>query len=270
LLAFVNWLLPLLYLGVLIDYGAAFFLRRDTHARKPWLAVVVGLHLLFLVARGLQQGAPPLDTSHELLSLVAVATALVYLVVEFASRDRRTGVFVLLPVFLFQYTCSTFLMHSFTVPAAAQAQSTWARLHVVPAVLAYTGLTIAAVYGLLHLLAQRDLKQHRFGLLFDRLPSLDLLSKMTWQALLVGFLFMTVVIVTGPFLVRHTEAVQQDAAWAAKVGTKIVIGSIAWLTYLAAVIGKAVRKWPASRISGIAVGGFFVIMVLLGTSMILS
>ena len=30
-----NWLLPLLYLVVLIDYGATFFLRTRTHKRNP-------------------------------------------------------------------------------------------------------------------------------------------------------------------------------------------------------------------------------------------
>ena len=270
-ISLLNWLLPLLYLAVLVDYGAAFFLRGKPDARKPWLAIVVVVHFLFLVLRAIHEGYPPLVSGYEVLSLVAFATAAVYWIVEAASHDRRTGVFVLLLVFLFQYTSSAFMAQTLAQPHVMDAaQSNWARLHVVPAMMAYTAMTIAGVYGMLHLLARRNLKQHRFGLLFDRLPSLGLLGKMTWQALLVGFAFMTITMATGPIIVHFTTAAEHTRIWDAKVGTKIVASSIAWLLYLAAVLGRLLRKWPDSRVSGVAVGGFLIIMAMLGISIVLS
>ena len=197
LLIIANWLLPLLYLSLLVDYGATFFLRTKAQARNRWLIAAVMIHTCFLVLRSIQLGRPPLEDMYEILSVLALLTTAVYAVVEFASRDRRSGIFIFLLVFLFQYTSSSFL-------AAGTSESTsWARLHVVPALVAYTAFAIAAVYGLLHILAQRNLKQHHFGMLFDRLPSLDLLGKMTWYALFSGFVFMTITIVTGPVLFRH-------------------------------------------------------------------
>ena len=271
-LVITNWLLPLFYLSLLIDYGATFFLRVKAQARNPWLLPVLCFHVLFIVLRGVHLGRPPLAGVYEIISLLALSTAVVYTVVEFAGRDRRTGMFVFLLVFLLQYTSSNFLATTF---AAAQdlssdAQSSWTRLHIVPALLAYTSCAIAAVYGLLHLLAQRGLKQHHFGLLFDRLPPLDLLGRMSWYALLGGLLFMTVTIATGPFLFSHSGHVGQTGLRDAKVLIKIIIGSIAWLIYAVAVLGKFFGKWPPSRVSGIAVAGFVVIMALLIVSGILS
>ena len=273
LLIIVNWLLPLLYLSLLVDYGATFFLRTKAQARNPWLIAVVSIHTLFLILRSIQLGRPPLDDMYEILSVLALLTTAVYAVVEFASRDRRTGIFVFLLVFLFQYTSSNFMAGTIMAQGTTELDmqsARWGRLHIVPALVAYTALAIAAVYGLLHLLAERNLRKHRFGVLFDRLPSLDLLGRMTWHALLGGFIFITITMITGPLMFGHGDSGAPAQSLDAKVIAKIVIGSIAWLIYVVAVLGKLLGKWPSRRISSVAVTGFIVIMILLIVSGILS
>ena len=261
LLIIVNWLLPLLYAVLLIDYGACFFLRIKAQSRNAWLVPVLGLHGLFLVLRAIHLGQPPLADIYEILSVMALSTGVVYALVEFASRDRRTGVFIFTLVFLFQYTSSSFLGQSSTHSAG------WARLHTIPALVACTAFAIAAVYGLLNLLAERNLRKHRFGVLFDRLPPLDLLGRMTWHALLGGFIFITITMITGA-LFSHWGGAEQ--VMEAKLLAKIIIGSLAWVIYTVAVVGKLLGKWSSPRISGIAVAGFVVIMILLIVSGILS
>ena len=273
LLVIVNWLLPLLYLALLVDYGATFFLRTKAQVRNPWLIPVLGIHAIFLVLRSIRLGQPPLTDTYEILSVLALLTAAVYAMVEFSSRDRRTGMFVFLLVFLFQYTSSNFLAGTIMAEGGAEADmqsAGWGRLHIVPALVAYTALAISAVYGLLHLLAERNLRKHRFGVLFDRLPSLDLLGRMTWHTLLGGFIFITITMITGPLMFDHEGSGAQVQSLDAKVTAKIVIGSIAWLIYVVAVVGKLLGKWPSRRISSIAVSGFVVIMILLIVSGLLS
>lgn len=272
LLIALNWLLPLLYLGLLVNYGVNFFMRSKEHQRNWLLLAVLGLHLLFLTLWAWMLGRPPLSNAYEILSALALCTAAVYTLLEFMGRERRTGVFVLLLVFLFQYTSSSFMagtMASGQIIASA-AQSGWARLHVLPALLAYTAMAIAAVYGLLHLLAQRNLKQHRLGLLFDRLPPLDLLGRMAWYALLSGFIFLSVTIFSSLLLFGHPRTPGQVDTLTARVIAKIVMGSAAWLIYAAALLGRLVWKWSSSRISGVALAGFVVVMVLFVLSAILS
>jgi ABC-type uncharacterized transport system permease subunit len=267
LLASGNWLLPLLYLALLVDYGATFFLRTRTDARSPYLAVVVAAHLAFLVLRGVHIGYPPVTNAQEIASVLALATAGVYAWVELASRDRRTGVFVLLLAFLFQYTSSMLLAGRVAEPSEVSlgAVGMWARLHVVPALVAYTALAFAGVYGLLYLLEHRGLRRHRFGVLFDRLPPLDVLGPMAWHALLTGFVAMTVAIAVAPLLFG-----KGGGEMTAKVISKIITGSVAWVVYAVAILGRWLGKWPASRISTIAVVGFLVVMALLTVSGLLS
>jgi len=267
LLAIGNWVLPLLYLALLADYGATFFLRTRTGARSPWLVVAVAAHLAFLVLRGVHVGYPPVANAREIASILALATPGVYAWVELASRDRRTGVFVVLLAFLFQYTSSMLLAGRAAEPAeiAPGAVGMWARLHVVPALVAYTALAFAGVYGLLYLLEHRGLRRHRFGVLFDRLPPLEVLDPMAWHALLTGFVAMTVAIAAGPLLLRA-----EGGEMTAKVLSKIIAGSAAWVVCAVAVLGRWLGRWPASRTSAIAVVGFLVVMALLIVSGLLS
>jgi ABC-type uncharacterized transport system permease subunit len=264
-----NWLLPLLYLALLIDYGATFFLRTRTVARNPWLLPVIGVHTLVLVLRGIQEGRPPTD-AHEILSVVALAIAAVYTVIEFASRDRRGGVFVILLAFLFQYASTVFLAAPGAAAAAEPAESVWGRLHIVPALVAYTAFGFACIYGLLYLLARRGLRHHRFGVLFDRLPPLDLLGHMTWLALVTGFIFMTVTIATGLAMAASGHATPEGMTASPKIVSKIVTGGVAWVIYAAAILGRLVGKWEAGRISVVAVAGYAVVVALLVASALLS
>ena len=264
LLEIGNGLLPLLYLALLADYAATFFLRTRTHARSPWLVAVVAAHLALLAARAAHVGYPPVTNTREVLSVLALATAGVYAYLELANRDRRTGVFGVLLAFLFQYASSMLLAGHVAEPAEISpgTVSVWTRLHVVPALVAYTALALAGVYGALYLLEHRGLRQHRFGVLFDRLPPLDRLGPMAWHAMLTGFVAMTLAIAVTPLLMGAGQGHEMTA----RVIGKMVTGSVAWVVYAAAVLGRWLGKWPASRTSAIAVVGFVVVMVMLVVS----
>jgi len=269
LLSIGTWLLPLLYLALLADYGTTFFLRTRTDTRSPWLLGCLAVHATVLTLGSIHAGRLPLAHLGEILSVLALATAAVYALVEWTSRDRRTGVFVLLLVFLFQYTAS--LLPEPVGPAAAETTTPWGRLHVVVAMVAYTALGFAGVYGLLYLAARRDLRDRRFGVLFDRLPPLDRLARMTWHALLVGSVCITVVVATGPLLFHHAAASGAAAeAMAPKSRVKIITGSAAWFFCAAAVLGRLIGRWPPVRIAAVAVAGFLTVMALLVTSGLLS
>ncbi|MCY2929221.1 MAG: cytochrome c biogenesis protein CcsA [Planctomycetota bacterium] len=269
LLTFVNWLLPLAYLAVAADYAATFILRTRTHVRNPALAGVIVLHAAFLTAWGLHAGVLPLGEIHEILSLIALSSAILYAVIEFTSRDRRAGVFILLLVFLIQYTASVQLAGPIARGRAAAIDESGG-LHVIPAIFAYTAIAFAAVCSVLYLAGQRALKRHSFGVLFDRLPPLDLLGTMSWHALLTGFLLTTITMITGALLFRHMGGHARGGAFDVKVTAKIVTGSIAWAACLTAILGKTLFHWPLRRVCQFIVGTFVVILALFAASWILT
>ncbi len=266
LLAVAGALLPLAYLALAVDYGATFFLRTRTHGRTPHLLVVVALHLGYLVAWSVEAGHAPVTGTPEVLSVLALATAAVYAWVELASGDRRTGIFVLLLAFLFQYAGSFLTAGGPGVaPAEPTAGGPWAALHVLPALMAYTAMAFAGVYGALYLAARRALRRRRFGVLFDRLPPLETLGPMAWHALLTGFVAMTVSIAVTPLMFGDA-----GGEFSAKIISKIITGSVAWVVCAAAVLGRWLGRWHHVRTSAVAVLGFLLVMALLAVSGVLS
>ncbi|MDP6635168.1 MAG: cytochrome c biogenesis protein CcsA [Phycisphaerae bacterium] len=272
LLSILNWLLPLIYLALAIDYGATFILRNRTHVRNAGVFLAIVFHCVFLVLWGVRFGGLPLVSNYEILSVVALSSAGVYWAIELITRDRRAGVFVFLLIFLLQYTSSMFLTAMIDQAGAQDShmQYGWGRLHVLPAALAYTALAFGAVYATLYLVGQRNMKHHNFGLLFDRLPPLDLLGRMSFQSMVVGLAFMTVTIITGSVLFSHSGSNGQVMSIDPKLMAKIVIGSMAWVICAIDVFGKYVLKWSVSRVSAIALAGFLIIAALFVTSLALS
>ena len=110
----------------------------------------------------------------------------------------------------------------------------------------------------------------RMGMLFDRLPTLELLGKMSWLALLGGFVLITITMLTGAILFRNAGATAHGGGLTSKVAAKIIIGSMAWLACLVAILGKYIGKWSPSTISRIAVAGAMIVASLFVISAMLS
>lgn len=261
-----NWLLPLVYLAFLIDYGIGFFLRSSIARRNLWLWPALGFHGLFLALLAAHLHRPLPANNYEVLTLVAFAMTAVYALAEWTTHDRRTGVFIFAAVFFCQYTASMFLPQHMLGPVHGTG---WTRLHMLPAVIAYTAFTLAAIYGLLHMLATRNLKRQSFGVLFERLPALELLGKMMWNALLAGFVCITLAIVTGAIVYGQAGSAP-GASMTAKVVAKIVAGSAAWLFSGSAIFGRWLGKWSDKQISHIAIFGFLAVAALLVASLLLA
>lgn len=268
----INWALPLAYLALVVDYGAAFSLRLRTRPRVAWLVLLVAVHTGYLVLQGFEGGRRLVTDPYAIPSILAVSMTAVYVLIEVATRDRRTGVFVLGLAFLFQYTSSMIFPQRLAEAAAAgpETASTWHELHVVPAALSYTALAFAGIYGLLCTLVQRGLKRHRFGVLFDRLPPLETLGRMTWLAVVIGFVFMTLALASAPLLMHAERQAGAAAEISPKVLAKIITGIVAWGIYAVAVAGRLLGKWAPARVARVAVAGFVVVLVLLVASGLLS
>ena len=90
---------------------------------------------------------------------------------------------------------------------------------------------------------------------------------MSWYALLVGFVFLTAALVTGWAMLGPAAALGTPEL---KLVARIVVGTVAWILYGVAILGRRVGRWPLSRLSGIAVGGFVIILVLIVVSAVVS
>jgi ABC-type transport system involved in cytochrome c biogenesis permease subunit len=197
LITVLNIALPLLYFALVWTYGKSFFrdLPWAKRTRSTFLFVVLAIHFIFLLARTVSFGHPPVTSIPEILSMLAFSVSVTYSVIERRSKAKETGYFILNIAFFFQLFSSIFIRDVSAVPEIMK--SVWFGLHVSDALLGYASITISAAYGLLYLMLYHEIKAHRFGVIYKKLPNLETLERMNFIAINLAFIFLSVAIIAG-------------------------------------------------------------------------
>jgi ABC-type transport system involved in cytochrome c biogenesis permease subunit len=258
-LQLLNTLLPLGYLLAALAYLVV-FMESPEWARRwatPITAVVAGAHLLYLVLCTIAFQHAPVANAWEGFTFIAFAMVIVYLALEWQWKDKATGVFLLTPVLFFQVISSAFVTHTREVDEILR--SPLFGVHVTTALLGYAALSVAAVYGAMYGLLYRELKKHRVGLIFRRLPSLETLSRLNMGAVLFGWIGLTLAIVIGIVWAEELTA----SGWLEGnfyTDPKFLLSAGLWLLYGVTLCGRYFFRWPNRQLAYLSIGAF-VLMV---------
>lgn len=254
-LAVLNGLLPVGYLVALLGYLVV-FVHPESRLAGPvtgftWGVVVV--HGGYLVLSGVAYSHVPLANTWESLTFIAFALALVYLFLEWQMKERATGAFLLAGVLFLQILSTAFITHSRDVPDILR--SSMFGIHVTTALLGYVALAVSAVYGLMYLVQYRQLKQKHVGLLFQRLPNLETLSRMNVRSLGLGWLGLTVAILAGTaWAVTLDRTGELDVNLLADPKFLMTIGL--WVVYGVCLAGLYLLRWPKNTLATLTVVAF--------------
>lgn len=262
-LSLLNHLLPVLYAAAWVNYSV-FFVRDDPFARRtatPFLVVTAAAHVLYVVLVSIAFEHHPMATVFEVLTFIALALTLVYLAVEVRQKNKSTGVFILPVVFILQLISSVWIdPHRTLNPLLRDPMF---GVHTGSVALGYSAFFLSAVYGLMHHLLYRALRKKMFGLIFERLPSLDILTRMTMGAALVGFGFLTIAIIAGAVWASN----QVPGFWR---DAKFVLTIVVWLVYGATLVSHYVLKLTGRRVVFFALIAFAVMLLsILSTNLVL-
>jgi ABC-type uncharacterized transport system permease subunit len=248
-------LLPFLYAALVLVYGITFFRSApplDT-IKHPALIVVIVLHLMYLGARTVTFDHPPITSLFEIMTLLSACIGMAYLYLEFRTRVHNTGLFILSLAFVFQTISSLFIRDLLVIPA--YLHSLLLGFHVSTAILGYTALSISAVYGLLYLMLYHEIKSSRFGIVYSRLPNLEVLETMSHRSEAFGFVMLTIAILVG---VVWLPIVFKDISY---FDPKL-IGTIAiWFLYAAALMAKRRGGWQGRKTMIISLVGFVFVFI---------
>jgi cytochrome c-type biogenesis protein CcsB len=142
-------------------------------------------------------------------------------------------------------------------PLMPALKSNWLLVHVMTAFLGYAAFAVAFGCGILYLVQER---RHRASL-----PPLLLLDNLMYRATMLGFLLLTIGILTG--------AVWAESAWGKywSWDPKETWSLITWLIYAALLHARLLKGWQGRRIAWLAVLGFVaVLFTYFGVSFLLS
>ena len=128
-------------------------------------------------------------------------------------------------------------------------------IHVGSSIFAYCLFGIATIMAVLIILLERDLHRRRMSPLMSFLPPLLSLEKLMFQAIWLGFILLTISVVTGT--VFSETVFNMPFRWTHKV----VFGIASWLIYAVLLFGRIFRSWRGKKAAYFVIAGFFSLML---------
>ena len=247
-----NYLLPLFYFALVWTYGKAFFADKPwaKDAKTPILICTIVLHLLSLTVRTTIFRHPPVTSIFEIFSVLACSIAITYFVIELRSQHKETGYFILNIAFFFQLTSSLFIKSTPEVPEILR--SPLFGIHVSSALLGYAAITIAGAYSLMYLMLYHEMKATQFGVIYKKLPTLETLERMTFTAVTLAFLLLSIAILFG--FIWLNRAIANPNYFDPKL-----IGTIfMWAMYGFLIIAKTRYGWKGRKVMILSIAGFLI------------
>jgi len=128
-------------------------------------------------------------------------------------------------------------------------------VHITIALLGVAASAVAAGVAGMYLLMERQVRGKRFGLLFARLPSLEFLDTLNRQLVVVGFIALSVTLVTGAFF----SSAAPGFFWAWQ--SKQIATLVAWVVFAALVGARFFGGWRGRRVALLTMTGFGLLLL---------
>jgi cytochrome c-type biogenesis protein CcsB len=280
-------------------YLAAFacYLLRMLSGRESWgrlgsavaliglFAQTAALILRWIASYQMGIGHAPLSNLYESLIFFAWSIMALYLIVEWRTKSRSLGTFIVPVAFLcMAYASLSPNISSRIQPLIPALQSNWLVSHVVTCFLGYAAFTVAFAAGLMLLLKERDGGGVRaaFGTnqttekaetdaparaelpsspgtpmqrFIDHIPETGALDELIYQSAALGFVFLAIGIMTGSIWAHY--------AWGAywSWDPKETWSLITWLVYAVLLHARYVRGWRGQRMAVMAIIGFVSVLI---------
>ncbi|MFP3870353.1 MAG: c-type cytochrome biogenesis protein CcsB [Syntrophobacteria bacterium] len=204
----------------------------------------------------------PVTTLQQTLSFFAWAIVGSYLAVQLKFNIRTLGAFVSPFAVIFMLLSSAIPRQ--LVPASGLFKSFWLMLHVGTMFVGNAVFAVAFCAGIMYLLQERQIKTKSFGLLYHRLPSLEMLDSVNYVCLTFGFPLITLGLISG--------FVYAGAVWRSywQWDPKEILSVITWLIYAVLLHERLAVGWRGRKAAIMAIIGFSAILVtFLGVSIML-
>jgi ABC-type transport system involved in cytochrome c biogenesis permease subunit len=246
--------------GLIAGLGLALETRRLERASVMLLALGATLHAASFALLHMIENPPAITDLSEACSFMAWIGTVFYLILLKRSRLQRLVVLVAPAAFLGAF------LAALRPPGGALAESatgSWPHAHVLLASAGISLLGLAGLAGVIFLIEHAQLKAKKP---LDRrlpLPSLEALDRVNAVALAVGFLLLTLGVITGMIWLQTVNgrpwSGSAHEAWS----------FVAWAVYGALVIARFVAKQGSRQSAASAVGGFaFLLFAVVGLELV--
>jgi len=267
----LSWV-TFIFFAAFVFYLFRMILGREFWGKlATWTALVglvaqsIALIIRWITSYDLGMGHAPLSNFYESLIFFAWTIVFLYLLMEWRLKNRSIGVFVLPVAFLIMaYASIAPGINNRIEPLIPALQSNWLTSHVLTCFLGYAAFTVAFALGIMFLIksaAGTDLSKS--AVFIRLLPSEYQMDDLMYSSAALGFIFLTLGIVTGSVWAHY--------AWGSywSWDPKETWSLITWLVYAVMLHMRLVRGWRGKRMAIMAIVGFAcVLFTYLGVNLL--
>ncbi|MCX5880102.1 MAG: c-type cytochrome biogenesis protein CcsB [Deltaproteobacteria bacterium] len=195
-------------------------------------------------------GHAPLSNLYESLIFFAWTLVFLYLLIEWRTKNRSLGAFATPLAFLaMAYASYSPTISSRIQPLVPALKSNWLIAHVLTCFFGYAAFGLAFGLSLMYLLKKRE-KSQGSNIFIRIIPESSILEDMSYQMVVIGFLLLTLGIITG--------SVWAHSAWGSywSWDPKETWSLITWLVYAALLHSRMVRGWRGNKLALLSIIGF--------------
>jgi cytochrome c-type biogenesis protein CcsB len=237
-----------------------FCTKREIFVRLALWMVGVGFafHTLSLTMLSIQRRHFPITNLPEALCFFAWFVSLTFIIANLRYKINVLGAFILPLVSLLTISTQVFWEGNHAIPQPLD--SAWVHFHVTVAFMAYAAFFLTFISGLMYLIQEKELKEKHFRFLYFRLPSLQVCDELLGRSLFVGFVAMSLTIISG--------AIYAQQAWGSywSWDPKETASLITWGIYLVLLNYRLSTKWRGRRAAYISIAGFVSTLLTFGVN----
>ncbi len=235
------------------------FKKSALNKAATWVAIIglagntAGIIMRWLESYQMGYGHAPFSNLYESLVFFAWTIILIYLFIQFKYGNQVIGAFVAPLAFLaLAYASLSPNISDRIQPLIPALKSNWLIAHVITCFVGYGAFAIAFGISCMYLVKQRKIGGQ--SSLLDYLPEAGVLDELTHQLIMLGFLFLSVGIITG--------AVWAYSAWGRYWGwdPKETWSLITWFVYATLLHARLMRGWRGKRIAVLSILGFSAVL----------
>ena len=246
-----------IYFGAFMLYLLMMVIGKEFLGRLATFVAAGGLvaHTTAIILRWVESyrlgvGHAPLSNLYESLIFFAWTIIILYLIVEWRTKNRTIGAFVTPLAFLaMAYASFSPNISSRIQPLIPALQSNWLISHVITCFFGYAAFSLSFGLSIMYLIKRLD-TQNRNNIFLKLIPRMVVLEDLNYQMVVTGFIMLTLGIITG--------SVWAQSAWGTywSWDPKETWSLITWFVYATVIHSRMVKGWRGKRIAILCFIGF--------------
>ena len=252
-----------LYTVALVAYVWHFTTRHAGVGRAATTLLVFAAfsHTFVIGMQTVAYGHIPIAGPTSAISTFVWLLALAYLYTEMTTDERAMGVFIV-PLLVALHVIPA--LNPGVESRSAVLESPLFGVHVFSLLFAYASFGLACVIGITYVLLFKEIKAKHLGIFYARLPSLQVLDRMNYAAIMIGWIFFTIGLIVGAVWAGQAQTyapgVQQLPVLSLQ-DPKIFVALVCWGVYSFEVFAARRIGWGGRRAAYLSALGFAIVLL---------